>query len=77
MSEIVRNYSVAYLWPSVVVGCPAGKKMTGGGGLCKSLENKGWVFLYENRPINDNQWSVACDTPEHQHVMAEAFVVCI
>lgn len=77
MSEIVKNYGVAYRWPSVVVSCPAGKKMTGGGGYCKSLENKGWVFLYANHPINDNQWTVACDTPEQHHVMAEAFVVCI
>lgn len=77
MNEIVRNYAVGWRFPSVVVGCPAGKQMTGGGGLCKSLANKGWVFLYENRPINDYQWTVACDTPEQQNVLAEAFVVCI
>lgn len=77
MSEIVRNYATSYRWPSAVASCPAGKKMMGGGGLCKSLANKGWVFLYANRPLNDNQWNVACDTPEAQFVLAEAYVVCI
>ncbi|KAJ6637703.1 Band 4.1-like protein 5 [Pseudolycoriella hygida] len=76
MCEIVRSYSLGFRWPSSVVSCPGGKRMTGGGGLCRSTTDKGFVFIIENRPLNDNEWRVACDTPESQHVIAESYAVC-
>lgn len=66
----------AWRWPSATVSCPSGKKLTGGGGACKSLDNKGWVFLNQNRPHNNNEWFVSCDTPENQNVLAEAWAIC-
>lgn len=61
----------------MILSCPAGKKMVGGGGTCTSLGMVGWVMLVNNSPISDNEWQVSCDTPEHQMVMAEAFAVCL
>lgn len=66
----------AWRWPTATVNCPPGKKVTGGGGACKSLANIGWTFLYQSRPGNNNDWIVSCDTPEKQNIMAEAWVSC-
>lgn len=73
---LVRTQAAAFRWPIATVSCPPGTVMLSGGGNCKSLNAIGWVFLYESRPISENQYRVSCDTPKRQNVMAEAFVVC-
>lgn len=67
---------VSFRWPVVTVSCPAGKKMMSGGGNCVSMEGKGWCFLYESRPLDENQFIVKCDTPESQNVKALAYIIC-
>lgn len=67
----------AWRWPIARATCPPGKRLTGGGGACKSLAGKGWCFLYQNRPENEVQWIVNCDTPEQQNVQAEAWANCV
>lgn len=76
--EIVGGEAVAWRWPSALANCPSGKKMTGGGGRCISLEPAGVgdVRLTNNVPENDNTWRVSCDTGAQQNVRAEAFAVC-
>lgn len=74
--ELVRAENTAWRWPSVTVRCPPGKRMLAGGGNCKSLAGKGWMFIYESRPISANEFRVSCDTPEGQNALAEAYVVC-
>lgn len=76
LCDLVRAEATAFRWPTATVSCPAGKRMLAGGGSCTSMEGKGWCFLYESRPISENQFIVKCDTPESQNVKAEAFVVC-
>lgn len=58
------------------VSCSAGKRMTGGGGGCKSLTEMGWTFLASSNPSSENEWRVQCNTPLNQNVLAEAYAVC-
>lgn len=76
MGELVTSEAIAFRWPSAIVSCPPGKKMLAGGGSCRSVDGRGWNFLYESRPISENQYKVSCDTPENQYVKAEAYVIC-
>lgn len=76
VSDVVRAEATAFRWPVATVSCPAGKSMMAGGGVCRSLGGVGFVFLFESRPISENEFTVKCDTPEEQNVMAEAYVVC-
>lgn len=74
--EIIRNYAIAFRWPSAIAACPAGKFATGGGANCKGMSGKGWVVLIENSPISDREWKATCDTSEFQNVMIEVWVFC-
>lgn len=74
MGHQVFSSSSAFRWPQARASCPAGMRLTGGGGNCKS-DGRGWVFLFQSRPEN-NDWLVACDTPEQQNVIAEAWAIC-
>lgn len=74
--ELVRAESTAWRWPSATVRCPPGKRMLSGGGNCKSVGSRGWMFIFESRPISENEFRVSCDTPEAQNAIAEAYVVC-
>lgn len=60
----------------MIISCPAGKNMMGGGGRCISLGGQGFVILTSNAPQDGNTWKVSCDTPEQQNVMAEVFIIC-
>lgn len=74
MGHEVYGSASAWRWPHARAICPSGMKLTGGGGNCKS-DGRGWVFLYQSRPEN-NGWVASCDTPEGQHVTAEAWAIC-
>lgn len=78
MGDLVKSTATAHRWPTATASCPSGKKITGGGGRCVSLGNNGvgWVFLSNSYPINDNEWTVSCDTPKEQNVRAEVYVLC-
>ncbi|XP_055322052.1 shufflon protein B'-like [Sitodiplosis mosellana] len=76
MGELVKVENVAWRWPGATASCPPGKRMLAGGGNCRSQDGRGWTFLAESRPISINQYTVRCDTPEQQNIIAEAYVVC-
>lgn len=77
MGEIVKGTATAHRQPVATVSCPSGKRMTGGGGRCLSVDPKlGWTFIKESYPSNANEWRVQCDTPVYQSILAEVFAVC-
>lgn len=76
VGELIKAEAVAWRWPSATATCAPGKRMLAGGGNCKSMDGRGWTFLYRSQPISENQYQVGCDTPENQMVMAEAFIIC-
>lgn len=73
--EIVTSEARVWRFPTALVNCPSGKRMTGGGGQCTS--DIGWTWVTTNRPENDNTWRVACDTSQNIYVTAQAYAVCI
>lgn len=74
---IVRNAVTAFRWPRAVVSCPGGRTMTGGGGRCSSADGvTGWTFEVENFPSSASEWTVQCDTPKNQNILAEVYAVC-
>lgn len=68
--------NVAWRWPVATATCPPGRRMLAGGGNCRSVDGRGWTFLAGSYPIGINQYMARCDTPEQQHIIAEAYVVC-
>lgn len=76
--QIVRAETTAYRWPHATARCPAGKKLMGGGGNCRSLgpPGMGWAVLVGSQPINETDWLVHCDTPERQNLMAKSWAIC-
>ncbi|BBI93043.1 shufflon system plasmid conjugative transfer pilus tip adhesin PilV [Serratia symbiotica] len=76
--QIVRAETTAYRWPHATARCPAGKKLVGGGGNCRSLgpPGMGWAVLVGSQPMNETDWGVQCDTPKRQNLMAESWAIC-
>lgn len=74
--EMVVNSVTARRWPTATVNCPAGMKLTGGGGKCIDMGKLGWVFMKFNAPLNDHAWTVNCDSSKEQQVKAEAYAFC-
>lgn len=72
----MKGTATAYRQPVATVSCPSGKRMTGGGGGCKSLTDMGWTLLVSSYPSSENEWRVQCNTPVNQNVLAEAYAVC-
>lgn len=73
---MIKGYAIALRWPSATVSCPPGKVLMGGGGNCQSLGLVGWTLTSGSFPSNDNSWTVTCDTPKIQNVLAEVWAIC-
>ncbi|XP_055323105.1 atlastin-like [Sitodiplosis mosellana] len=74
--ELIKTEVVAFRWPVATASCQTGQKMMSGGGDCRSQDGRGWTFLAGSHPISDSQYTVRCDTPERQNIIASAYVVC-
>lgn len=73
---IVTNTSTSYKTPNVTAMCPYTKKLTGGGGQCSSVANKGYAFIWFSGATSDRDWTVGCDTTINQDVMAKSWAIC-
>lgn len=74
--ELVEKSEITNRHAQVIVTCPAGKRLTGGGGRCISLSAIGYVFITDNYPNNDHEWKVSCDSLKDQQVQAVAHAIC-
>jgi len=74
--QIIFSSSNANRYSSSYAACPAGKKISGGGGNCVSPSGEGSVWLVKSVPENDSGWSVYCDSTKNQTITAQSYAIC-